>query len=951
MQPPRILPHATAHDMVRKGRSTRENLETFLAICNVSVADMRQWLAAWERSKAVDIDRPHGAVRVVDAKPRLLGVHAAIKVAGVSDSPLPEYVLRDIDIAEFGIRQWLRMSAAQGGFLLLVGGSSVGKTRSAFEALRAELPDWWLIHPDSREELTVLTGQSLGHTVVWLDELQNYLCGDRAVTCSTLRALLTAPKPIVILGTIRSEPYASYISMEESGGSDYTRQKEVLDLADIITVVPEFSAAERNRAREAAKHDRRIHVALSTSGYGLTQALAAAPQLIARWENSKTNQPYAWAIVTAALDAVRLGAWAPLSAELLRVAAVEYCTEREQAEALDDWFEKALAYSTRELLGAAAMLTPASAGMRQIAGYRPAEYLLQYSANKRCYEPVPKSLWEALGSYVHDPGDTARLAQSAANRLLYGYAVPFYRRTVASGDRYAARKLADLLHQRGDLEGAAALLGKEAAGPHAEVEFGSDVVVVTHMESGADRLVNLLAGRGDLGELRARAEAGDESAAARLALLLAKQGDLDKAIQVLPDNPFADACNAAVLVADLLTDRGDLDQLVQFLRVRADTDDYWAAERLADLLAEQGDLDGLRARADSGDRSAAERLADLLAEHCDLGGAIQLLRPHVGDGWPIDHKLADLLAEQGDLDGLGASADAGNRLAALRLADLLAERGDLDGLRARADSGDSDATRRLVELFATRGDVDGLRAWADAGDWEAAPRLNVLLAERGDLDGLRARVNSGDSDATGRLANLLATRGDIEAAVNLLYVHANLGDRQAAIQLADLLAKQGDIDRLRSRADAGDSHAAGRLADLLLGRGHFDSAITLLQAHPDAGYHIARRLVDALAERRDLDRLHILAGSGQSFYTSEALRGCSGELSERIDAYASRLLADHFAKQGDIDGLRTLVNSGIVQAAWQMASLLMVRGYTKEADLLQRFGFTSDGVIASSPTW
>jgi hypothetical protein len=115
------------------------------------------------------------------------------------------------------------------------------------------------------------------------------------------------------------------------------------------------------------------------------------------------------------------------------------------------------------------------------------------AANKRCYEPVPKSLWEALRSYVHEPGDTNRLAQSAANRLLYGYAMPFYRRTVASGDRYAARKLADLLLQRGDLEGATVLLGKEAAGPHTEVEYGSDLVVVTAMESGANRLVNLLA--------------------------------------------------------------------------------------------------------------------------------------------------------------------------------------------------------------------------------------------------------------------------------------------------------------------------------------------------------------------------------------------------------------------------------------------------------------------------
>ena len=35
----------------------------------------------------------------------------------------------------------------RGGFVLLVGGSSVGKTRCAVEAVKALLPDWWLVHP------------------------------------------------------------------------------------------------------------------------------------------------------------------------------------------------------------------------------------------------------------------------------------------------------------------------------------------------------------------------------------------------------------------------------------------------------------------------------------------------------------------------------------------------------------------------------------------------------------------------------------------------------------------------------------------------------------------------------------------------------------------------------------------------------------------------------------
>ena len=59
----------------------------------------------------------------------------------------------------------------------------------------------------------------------------------------------------------------------------------------------------------------------------------------------------------------------------------------------------------------------------------------------------------------------------------------------------------------------------------------------------------------------------------------------------------------------MLVERGGLGEL----RARADAGDEFAASRLADLLVERGGLGELRARADAGDRFAALRLADLLA--------------------------------------------------------------------------------------------------------------------------------------------------------------------------------------------------------------------------------------------------------------------------------------------------------------------------------------------------
>ena len=70
-------------------------------------------------------------VQVSEVDLRLLGVHAAISVPGVPDEIPPEYVPRDVDAAEFGVRAKVKEAAQRGGFVLLVGGSSVGKTRCA----------------------------------------------------------------------------------------------------------------------------------------------------------------------------------------------------------------------------------------------------------------------------------------------------------------------------------------------------------------------------------------------------------------------------------------------------------------------------------------------------------------------------------------------------------------------------------------------------------------------------------------------------------------------------------------------------------------------------------------------------------------------------------------------------------------------------------------------------
>jgi hypothetical protein len=588
---------------------------------------------------------------VGEADPRRLGVHAAISVPGMPDEIPPEYVPRDADTAEFGVRAKVTAAAERGGFVLLVGGSSVGKTRCMVQAVKELLPDWWLVHPAGPGEVAALAAAPTSRTVVWLDELQRYLDGEHGLTGGVVRALLNAPHRVVLIGTLWPNRYTAYTTMPPPGGDDsHSREREVLDLADIVRIGPEFSVAEQDRARAAAARDPRVAVALGMAGYGLTQTLAAAPQLVARWQDAGSASPYAQAVLTAALDAARLGARAPLSADFLRAAAPGYCTRQQQAEAPGDWFDQALGYATTKLHGAVAALSPAGTGMGQVAGYTAADYLIQHASRERRSARVPASAWDAALNHIRDPVDAARLADSARNRLLYRYAIPLYRHAADIGDEHAAGQLADLL-----------------------------------------------AARGDLDELRARADAGDEHAALQLADLLAARGNLDKAERVLRGRADVGDEAAAWRLADLLAARGDLDEL----RARADAGDEAAALGLADLLVRRGDLDGaeqiLRARADAGDEAASGPLAELLVKRGDVDEL--RARADVGDEAAAD-RLADLLTARGDLDELRARVDAGDALAALRLSDLLAWQGrdeeaerlrrfglNLDGSIAFADAG------------------------------------------------------------------------------------------------------------------------------------------------------------------------------------------------------------------------------------------------------------------------
>jgi len=441
--------NSTVHGMI-SGKSFPRwgSLKAVLGALGIEDADqMKAWKGAYRRvaKKRETKQGPAGAIRVDAADGLLLGVHPAITVPGADAGTLPTYVRRDTDTNPGGVRETINSLAAEGGFVLLVGGSSVGKTRCLYEAVRALSPDWWLTQPGTSKDIMDLVGavSSGADLVVWLDELQGFLEGERGLTAATVRDLLCGTGRVLLVGTLRPEYHSAYIALPDRDKSDrYAVERAVVQLARVVRLEG-FTAAERQRARDLADRDPRIHAALQVSDYGFTETMAAAPQLIARWRDAG---PYAAAVMNAALDAARFGVWHALPAELLRAAAPGYCDDRVRARALNNWFEDALAYAGTMVHGAAAPLAPvAGRGMGQVDGYRPADYLLQYAGQVRVEQIGPPELWDALADHVTDWGDLDRLAMTARILCLDRLSARLKKRAVLLGDPAAPAGLLNLL--------------------------------------------------------------------------------------------------------------------------------------------------------------------------------------------------------------------------------------------------------------------------------------------------------------------------------------------------------------------------------------------------------------------------------------------------------------------------------------------------------------------------
>lgn len=793
-----------------------------------------------------------GSRRVAEWSAQMLGVKPAIEAQG-APGDLPLYIPRDHDRE---LRRVVREMATTGGLIVLLGEPSTGKSRSAYEAVMAELPDWWLLRPRDVAELEELVDLGADRTVVWLDDLGHFLDAQPALSAATLLRLLDPRAPTVIVGALWPESHDRYTEAAEASdaatGRTSAEAREALQLARTVDVVGELSESEQAAAEATADRDPRIAAALTGSDFGLFQTLAGAPALVRRW---RSGDVYGRALMNAAIDAVRLGGPEILTLDYLRAAAPGYLTSAQWARATPPWLDTALDYCTTMVNGATAALSPAAGDEPgSIVGYTLADYLLRTGERYRRFTPVPAEAWQAMLDTVTDTRILAALGWSAEWRLLYELAHDFYR--AARPDGVVRR--AQLLKKQGLATEARQLLEPQAVEGQSQAidtlvgwarsELGDPDQLTAELaryapvhHGAAEELARALSKAGRSEESFAQwsklAEQGHPRAtdfAARYLLSIDRRAD---AVELLRAQARTDSTRR--LLVDLLLEEGSEASTVEaeaWLR-------RWLAEgtelgRLSDLLRDQNRTNELEELADEDADWARDRMVDLwvaqsghdpeVAEHA-VDRCRRWSRDEHGP-WRLMY-LLNRLGRTNEAIEAGVTFErehGGNDDLNAMITSMLLEQDRADEVLDRADAGDSRAQGVIAERLLETGRTAELEQRAIRGEWHACRILSDWLEEQGQVANAVALWRRWANSAPGRsrypLIEMLEKHGLDDELLELLEAEPGPLGKRNGRRLAALLVKQGRIAELSDRAAAGDGYADTELIAHLLRHSKYEEA-------------------------------------------------------------------------------------------------------------------------------
>lgn len=344
---------------------------------------------------------------------------------------LGAFATRDRDAQLHG---QVREAARAGGVVLVEGGSSVGKTRAAWEAVAALVPHRWLFVPTLGADLTTLPALVASKTrhgsVIWLDNVDKHLNLSTSLD-HTLVQRLTRAGALVVM-TVHTRAYDTY---RQFAHEDTQIRNGPLDVGSQLLSSPdpvhlerlwspeELERASRSRDTALAGAARRQ----AADGHGVTEYLAAAPELAALWHRAKDSagtdggNPRGYCVVAASVGLVQIGV-EHASAELLEATHAHFALP---AHVHPETFSEALTWAAKPQYGTCGLLIPTNTGKTH---WRPFDHLVDITDS-----PIPEELWETALTFTNNPAVLESIGSAAFRAGLDVTAETAWRRAAETG--------------------------------------------------------------------------------------------------------------------------------------------------------------------------------------------------------------------------------------------------------------------------------------------------------------------------------------------------------------------------------------------------------------------------------------------------------------------------------------------------------------------------------------
>jgi tetratricopeptide (TPR) repeat protein len=506
------------------------------------------------------------------------------------------------------------LSSTESRFVILVGDSKSGKSRTMYEAVNETLPESPLVVPVNGEAIGKLFSLDPPldlHPkpgVLWLDDLDEARLGK--LTPSLLDQLASE---VVIVASMTYQRHNRITGSDSEIG--YAAR---LALAGAETIHLDFELTDEERMEAEARYPE------ERFAHSIGEPLVAADQLTARFNAGRADNPAGYALVRAAIDWRRAGLSRPIRDSELRALYPEYLSSiRVGLEPSNDLYKDAVTWACEPLVSQVALLERVSGGAEH--EFLAFDYLVALLDGQRSYSrrDILPAIWnfiiESLSEEEAVPsGYTAYLRNdlAIAERIW---------RTFASGSStdsaIAAIDLGNLLDEQGDAEGARRLYQRAIDSNHPEA-----------VALAARNLGEMLREQGDTEGARAAYQKAIDSnhpehasvAALLLGLMLQDQGDTEGARSTLQrvvdlDDPGVTPMVWSLL-GTLLDEQGDTEGARHLYQKAIDSGHPdaapLAARNLGMMLQDQGDTEGARAAyqkaIDSGHPDAAPIAEDML---------------------------------------------------------------------------------------------------------------------------------------------------------------------------------------------------------------------------------------------------------------------------------------------------------------------------------------------------